>query len=113
MAKYDIYHIEERLREWHPSFVRLEWEDERKIHKVIMRDALNLEYTAMHVPHGQLDARVLYRMMEINPERGYNPFHEIDRNIRERERAENHRIEEMAYDFASNFRRPLIEDYFY
>lgn len=111
MAQYDVYHIEERMKAWNPLIQRIEWKDEQ--HKIIAKDALGSEYIAMSVPHGQLDARVVYRMMEINPERGYNPFDELDRHFDERERKENRRIEAMAADFADNFRRPLIENYFY
>lgn len=113
MALYDVYHIEERLREWHPAVLRIDFEERRKIHKVIMKDARGQEYTAMHVPLGELDARVIHRMMEINPERGYRAFDEINRNIRQREREQERKIEDMAYDMAETLRRPLIEDYFY
>lgn len=111
MAQYDIYHIEERLKEWHPAVLRIDWDVNQ--HKIIMKDARDKEYTAMHVPFGHLDARVIHRMMEINPERGYSPFDEIDRNIRQRERDQERKIENIAYDMANTLHRPLIEDYFY
>lgn len=113
MAQYDVFHIEERLNEWHPAVLRIDWDDTRKIHKIIMKDAQNHEYTAMHVPAGHLDARVIYRMMEINPERGYNPFDEIDHNIRQREKGQNDRMEDMARDMANNLYEPIMRDYFY
>lgn len=113
MSQYDLYYIEDRLKQWHPAVLRIDFEEQRKIHKVVMLDARGQEYTAMHVPLGELDARVIQRMMEINPERGYKAFDEIERNIQQREREQERKIEDMAYDMAETLRRPLIEDYFY
>lgn len=114
MAQLDLYNIEERLREWDENILRVDWDARKLRHRIICRDErTGEEYIAMTVPLGQLDARVVNRMMEINPKRGYNPFHEIDRARAAKERRDEIRISEMAHGMADVLHKPLINHAFY
>lgn len=113
VAKYDVYHIEERLKSWNPNVVRIDWDADREVHKIICQDAFKKEYVGMTVPFGKLDARVIHRMMEINPERGYNPFNELDDWFNKKDREDDHKMAEMAYGMADVLRKPLLNDALY
>lgn len=113
MALFDIYNIESRLREWDENVLRIDFDEGRGLHKVVCKDKLGLEYVAMTVPVGKLDARVVHRMMEINPKRGYNPFDEIDQATEQREQASEKRIGDMAHSMADMLYRPLMNHALY
>lgn len=102
MAQFDIYHIEERMKELSWRLRRIEWNDRHKRHEIIAVDNLNMEYIAMTVKPGQLDGRILDRLKEIDPTNGYNPFRELERYERQKERAEERKITDMATDMAEN-----------
>lgn len=99
---YDIYHIEERLQEVDPNILRIDFDPDTLRHEIVARDKANNEYVAMTVPLGKLDARVVERVKEIDPRRGYNPFDDIEKWMNDKERRENRRIEDMARDMADN-----------
>jgi hypothetical protein len=82
-------------------------------HKIIAIDKQGVEYTAMTVPLGQLDARVVHRMQEIDPKKGYRAFDEVERLTRQRERNEERKVEDMAHSMADMLHKPLIRDAFY
>ena len=112
LADYDVYHIEERLQELDPNILRVDFDNRRKLHRIICTDG-RAEYTAMTVPLGNLDSRVVTRMMEINPKRGYNPFHEIDKAAELKQKRDESRVSDIAYGMADIFFKPLTQHAFY
>jgi hypothetical protein len=104
LARYDIYNVEERLREYDPElFRRVDWDEKRSLHRIICYDPHDREeYCAFTVQHGQLDHRVVSDFMRISPKNGYNPFEELDQKIDEKERAQERKITDMATDLAEN-----------
>jgi hypothetical protein len=113
MAQYDPYYIEERMRELNWRLRRIDWNDRAKRHEIIAVDAMNQEYIAMTVKPGQLDDRVLTRLKEIDPTNGYNPFRELEKWQKQKERDEERKVEDMAYGMADTLYKPLIQDAFY
>jgi len=113
MADYDLYNIEDRLKEIDSRILRIDFNYERERHEIIAWDDTNkVEYIAFTVPWGQLDGRVEEELRRIRPER-YNAFEEWRQMEERRERAEEKKIEDLARDFAETFREPLIRDAFY
>jgi hypothetical protein len=113
MAQYDVFDIERRLKEYDPC-LRIEWDPEDCVHEVIYRNPVTTQdEIVMTVQPGQLDARVERRVKEIDRMRGYDPFKEIQKALDERDREQERKIEDLAYDMANTIRRPLIEDAFY
>lgn len=104
MAKYDVYNIEARLKEYDPEmFRRIDWDDKRNLHKIICWDPEEREeYTAFTVPHGKLDHRTACDFMRINPRNGYNPFEEIDKSLEQKVKCEDQKISDMAQNLADN-----------
>lgn len=112
MGFNDIYHIEERLKEIDPNILRIDFDYDKQVHEIIAVDKLGAQYVAMTVKHGELDARVLKRMQEIDP-RKFNPFDELEKWQVQKERAEQRKVEDMARDFVDTFHAPLVRDAFY
>lgn len=110
MAKYDVYDIERRLREFDDKILRIDFDERQGMHRIMCWDPVNKEeYIAMSVPAGELDVRVERRMMEINPAH-FNALAEFDRMKAERERAQDQKIEDMAYNMADMLYKPLLQD---
>jgi len=112
MAFNDLYNIEDRLKEIDPNILRIDFDYDKQLHEIIAVDKLGAQYVAMTVKHGELDARVIRRMQQIDP-RKFNPFDEVMEWHRKKERSEEKKVEDMARDFAENLRKPLIQDAFY
>jgi hypothetical protein len=113
MAIYDVYNIEQRLQEYDDRVLRIDWNDRRKMHHIICWDPiLYEEYTAMTVPGGQLDQRVLYRMMEINPKH-FNALEDIDKANEQKERNDEKKVEDMAYAIGDMLHKPLVNHAIY
>jgi|HigsolmetaGSP11D_1036233.scaffolds.fasta_scaffold17374_2 hypothetical protein len=104
MAKYDIYHIEERLQQYDPDyFRRIDFDEKRGLHRLICYDPVNREeYVAFTVPAGKLDHRTVAKYMEIHPRNGFNIFKYLDQELNKREREQEKRISDMAHDLADN-----------
>lgn len=104
MAKYDLYGIENRLREYDPVlFRRIDFDEKRGLHKIICWDPIEREtYTAFTVPHGKLDHRTVCDFMRVNPRNGYDPFAEIDLSLEQKENRQERKITDMATDLAEN-----------
>lgn len=104
MAQYDIYHIEERLKDYDPEiFRRIEFDEKRGLHRLICYDPKTREeYIAFTVPHGKLDHRTVARYMEIHPKNGFNVFKYLDRELEKRERQQEKKISDMAHDLVDN-----------
>src|SRR5690606_16196775 len=94
MAKYDIYHIEERLQQYDPDyFRRIDFDEKRGLHRLICYDPVNREeYIAFTVPAGKLDHRTVAKYMEIHPRNGFNIFKYLDAELQKRDRAQEKRI---------------------
>ena len=108
----DIYHIEERLKELDSNILRVDFDWRSMRHHIICTDG-HEEYTAMSVPLGELDSRVVRRMQEIDPRRGYNPFREIDEANALKERRQDAEISDISRGMADVLYKPLMNHALY
>jgi hypothetical protein len=108
----DIYHIEDRLREIDHNILRIDFDYDREMHKVVAVDKMGTQYTAMMVKHGELDARVVSKFQRIDP-RKFNPFDEVDQWLQKKDRDDEKKIEDMSRNMADLLHKPLIQDAFY
>lgn len=112
MAINDLYHIEDRLKEIDPNILRIDFNYDKKLHEIIAVDKLGTQYVAMTVKHGELDARVLQRIQQIDP-RKFNAFDEIGKWLHKKEIDEDKKVSEIARNMADTLRKPLIYDAMY
>lgn len=110
---YDLYNIEGRLKEMDPNILRIDFDYDKELHEIIAVDKLGTQYVAMTVKHGELDSRVITRMQEIDPRRGFRPFDELMNWMDQKAHNDEKKVEDMARDFAETIHRPLVEDYCY
>ena len=102
MAFADIYHIESRINQIDPRIIRIDWDEKRALHKIIVWDEHDREeYTAFTVPHGELDARVESDIYRLNPAR-YNVMEELQKMAEEKQRHNDNKVSDMARDMADN-----------
>lgn len=110
MAEYDVHDIERRLQAYDDRILRIDFNHRRGTHQIICWDPINHEeYISMSVPAGQLDARIEYKMMEINPKH-YNAIEEINEWQATRDRHQENKMSDMARDMADTFWQPLLKD---
>lgn len=104
MAEFDLYGIEDRLREYDPElFRRIDFDHKRGLHRIICYDPiLREEYIAFTVKPGELDNRTVKEYMEIHPRNGFNLFRYFDEQRAIKERRDENRIRDMATDLAEN-----------
>ncbi|OAS19248.1 hypothetical protein [Paenibacillus oryzisoli] len=112
MAINDLYYIEDRLKEIDPNILRIDFDYDNLKHQVIAVDKLGTQYVAMTVKHGELDARVVRRIQQIDP-RKFNPFDDIGKWLHKKELDEDKKVNEIARGMAETLRKPLMHDAMY
>lgn len=110
MARFDVYHMEERLMAIDENIVGIMWNDKKERHEVMAVDARNELYIAFTVKHGELDGRWEQELRYLNPRRGYSAWKDLEKSWAEKERQDDKKIADMARDFADHLYQPMLRD---
>lgn len=99
VTKNDPYHIEERLKEVDP-YLYIMFNPNTGGHLVM--DGYT-ELAVMKIPQKgfeYLDDRAYWEIRRISPNRGYSAIKEVEERKARREREEQRKLDDLAYDFA-------------
>jgi hypothetical protein len=107
MVVGDVFNIEKRLKEYDDE-LSLKWSYHTGNYVVLHKGK-----HVMTVPHGELDARVITKMKQIDPRNGYDIMKDIEETNEKIKQDQQAKVADMAEQFAKDIRKPLIEDAFY